>query len=114
MEPPKPTLSSSAAIDAFLDLLRVWKMPPARGWRMLTGLGYRAGSLTSGQIVKVQHLMAISASMRSVLGEAAGEWMVAPNDAAGLAGRAPVDFLMQVGAPGYAALERQVANWATM
>ena len=74
--PLQPTLSSSAAIDAFLELLRVWKLPPARGWRMLTGLGYRAGSLTSGQIVRVQHLVAINAGMQAVLGGAAGEWMV--------------------------------------
>ena len=110
--PLQPTLTSSAAIDAFLKLLRVWKLPPARGWRMLTGLGHRAGSLTSGQIVRVQHLLLIDAGMQAVLGGAAGEWMVTPNDAAVLAGKAPVDFLTRAGTPGYAELARLVSIWA--
>ena len=42
-EPPTAPLTSSMAIGAFLGLLQGWKMPPARGWRMLTGLGHRAG-----------------------------------------------------------------------
>jgi hypothetical protein len=64
-------------INAFLGLLQVWKLAPARGWRMLTGLGYRAGSLTPDQIARVQHLMAIDAGMRTIKGDAVGEWLVA-------------------------------------
>ena len=50
---PQRPLTSSAAIDTYLALIKAWKLPPARGWRMLTGLGYRAGSLTSDQIQRV-------------------------------------------------------------
>ncbi len=68
-----PVLTSSGAIAAFLELLAAWKLPPARGWRMLTGLGYRAGSLTPDQIARVQHLVAIDAGMRGIRGDAVGE-----------------------------------------
>ncbi len=44
---------------------------------MLTGLGYRAGSLTPDQIGRVQHLVAIDAGMRTIRGDTVGEWMVA-------------------------------------
>ncbi len=107
-------LTSSAAIAAFLDLLAAWKLAPARGWRMLTGLGYRAGSLTPEQIAKVQHLVAVDADMRSIRGDSVGEWMVTGNGAAVLAGSAPVDFLTRAGTPGYAALARQVRIWARL
>ncbi len=107
-------LSSSAAIAAFLDLLAAWKLAPSRGWRMLTGLGYRAGSLTPEQIARVQHLMAVDADMRSIRGDTVGEWMVTGNGAAVLAGSAPVDFLTRAGAPGYEALSRQVRVWARL
>jgi hypothetical protein len=78
-EPPTAPLTSSTAIDAFLGLIEAWKLPPARGWRMLTGLGYRAGSLTPDQIQRVQHLVAIDAGMRAIKGDAVGEWLVAGN-----------------------------------
>jgi hypothetical protein len=70
-----PPLTSSAAIEAFLELLQGWKLPPAQAWRMLTGVGYRAGSLTPDQIVRVQHLVAIDTGMRLIKGDGAGEWM---------------------------------------
>ena len=95
--PPAPpsaapaALSSLAAIDAFLDLLRGWKLPPARGWRMLTGLGYRAGSLTPDQIARVQHLIEIDAGMRTIRGDTVGEWMVTGNGSAVTSGSSPVD-----------------------
>ncbi len=113
-EAPGPALTSLAAIAAFLDLLAGWKLAPARGWRMLTGLGYRAGSLTPDQIAKVQHLVAIDAGMRAIRGDTVGEWMVTGNGAAVMSGSSPVDFLTRAGAPGYVALSRQVAIWAGM
>ena len=116
-EPPTDVaaaLTSSTAIHAFLGLLKAWKMPPARGWRMLTGLGYRAGSLTVDQITRVQHLVAIDAGMRAIKGDAVGEWMVAGNGSAVLSGSPPVDFLTRAGTVGYAALARQVGIWARM
>ena len=113
-EPPTAALTSSKAIDAFLGLLRVWKLAPARGWRMLTGLGYRAGSLTPDQIARVQHLMAIDAGMSAIKGDRVGEWMVANNGAAITSGSSPIDFLARAGTMGYAALARQVADWARM
>ncbi len=111
---PVASLTSSAAIEAFLELLRTWKLPPARGWRMLTGLGYRAGSLTPDQITRVQHLMAIDAGMRTIKGDAVGEWLVTGNGAAVLSGSSPMDFLSRAGTPGCAALARQVGIWARM
>ena len=111
---PVASLTSSAAIEAFLDLLRRWKLPPARGWRMLTGLGYRAGSLTPDQITRVQHLVAIDAGMRTIKGDAVGEWLVTGNGAAVLSGSSPMDFLSRAGTPGCAALARQVGIWARM
>ena len=79
---------------------------------MLTGLGYRAGSLTPAQVGRVQQLLAIDAGMRSVYGSAVGDWMVTRSEAAGLAGSAPVDYLTRAGTPGYAAPARQVEQWA--
>ena len=116
-EPPTaPTvaLTSSMAINALLGLLQAWKLPPARYWRMLTGLGYRAGSLTPDQIARVQHLLAIDAGMRVIKGDAVGEWLVAGNGSAVTSGASPVDFLTRAGTVGYAALARQVAAWARM
>jgi hypothetical protein len=66
-------------INAFLGLLQTWKLSPARGWRILTGLGYRAGSLTFDQLARVQHLVAIDAGMRTIKCDAVGDWMVAGN-----------------------------------
>ena len=111
---PVAALTSSAAITAFLELLRGWKLAPDRGWRMLTGLGYRAGSLTADQIARVQHLVAIDAGMRTIKGETVGEWLVAGNGSAVTSGAAPVDFLTRAGTVGYAALARQVGIWARM
>ena len=114
VQQPTAALTSSAAIAAFLELLAVWKLAPARGWRMLTGLGYRAGSLTPDQIVRVQHLVTINASMYTIRGGTIGEWMVTSNGSAMLSGSSPVDFLTRAGTPGYVALARQVGIWARM
>ena len=115
-EPLKATLTSSTAIIAFLELLRGWKLAPApaRGWRMLTGLGYRAGSLTPDQITRVQYLVAIDAGMRTIKGEEVSEWLVAGNGSGVTSGASPMDFLTRAGTPGYAALARQVGIWARM
>ena len=67
---PVPPLTSSAAIAAFLELIRRWKLPPSRCWRMLTGVGYRAGSLTPDQFARVQHMVAIDVGMRTIRGDA--------------------------------------------
>ena len=107
-------MTSSAAIEAFLELIRAWKLPPARGWRMLTGVGYGAGSLTPDQIARVEHLLAIDVGMRTIRSETVGEWMVAGNGSAVMSGASPVDFLTRAGTAGYAALARQVAPWARM
>ena len=107
-------LTSSEAIAAFLELLATWRLAPARGWRMLTGLGYRAGSLTPDQIGRVQHLVAIDAGMRIIRGDTIGEWMVTSNGSAVLSGSSPVDFLTRAGTPGYVTLARQVRIWARM
>jgi hypothetical protein len=99
-EPPTvgtPAFTSSTAIDAFLGLLKALKLPPAQGWRMLTGLGYRAGSLTPDQIARVQHLVPIDAGMRTIKGNAVGEWMVASNGFAVTSGASPVEFLTRSG-----------------
>ena len=111
---PVPPLTSSAAIAAFLELIRRWKLPPSRCWRMLTGVGYRARSLTPDQIARVQHLIAIDAGMRTVRGDDVGEWMVTGNGAAMLFGSSPIDFLTHAGIVGYAALAWQVGIWARM
>ena len=107
-------MTSSEAIAAFLGLLATWRLAPARGWRMLTGLGYRAGSLTPDQIGRVQHLVAIDAGMRIIRGDTIGEWMVTSNGSAVLSGSSPVDFLTRAGTPGYVTLARQVRIWARM
>jgi hypothetical protein len=79
---------------------------------MLTGLGYRAGSLTPDQIARVEHLMAIDAGMRTIKGDAVGEWPVAGNGSAVLSGSSPIDFQTRAGTAGDPALARQVAAWA--
>ena len=114
LKPLKGALTSSTAIDAFLGLIKAWKLPPARGWRMLTGLGYRAGSLTPDQITRVQPLVAIDAGMRGIKGDAVGEWLVTGNGSAVTSGASPIDFLTRAGTVGYAALSRQVGIWARM
>ena len=96
----------------FLELIRVWKLPPARGWRMLTGVGWQAGSLTADQIDRVQHLVAIDAGLRPT---AVGEWMMTTgNPAPLLCGASPVDDLTRTGTRGYVALAQQVDRWARM
>ena len=110
-EPPRPVLTSSAAIQAFLELIRAWKLPPARGWRMLTGVGWQAGSLTPDQIDRVQHLVAIDVGLRP---RAVGEWMMTGNPAPLLCGASPVDYLTRTGTRGYVALAQQVDRWAKM
>jgi hypothetical protein len=107
-------LTSSTAIDAFLGLLQAWKLPPARAWRMLTGVGYRARSLTPDQIARVQHLAAIDTGMRSIKGHGVNEWMVTGNGAAVLSGSSPVDYLARSGTRGYEALARQVSQWVKL
>lgn len=79
---------------------------------MLTGLGGRPGSLTPDQVGRVQQLLAIDAGLRPIYGSAVGDWMVTGSEAPGLAGSAPVDYLTRAGTPGYAALARQVDQWA--
>ena len=81
---------------------------------MLTGLGYRAGSLASDQIARVQHLVTIDAGMRTIRGDTVGEWMVVGNGSTVTSGAAPVDFLTRSGTLGYATLARQVRIWARM
>jgi hypothetical protein len=110
LEPPRAVLSSSTALQAFHDLLLAWKLPPARGWRMLTGVGWQAGSLTPEQIGRVQHLVAIDAGLRAIR-TSPGEWMVTTNPAPVLSGSAPVDYLMRTGTRGYEALAQQVDRW---
>jgi hypothetical protein len=112
-EPPRALLPSSTALQAFHDLLLAWRLPPARGWRMLTGVGWQAGSLTPEQIGRVQHLVAIDAGLRAIR-MSPGEWMMTANQAPVLSGSAPVDYLMRTGTRGYEALARQVARWAGM
>jgi hypothetical protein len=109
-EPPRAVLSSSTALQAFHDLLLAWKLPPARGWRMLTGVGWQAGSLTSDQIARVEHLVAIDAGLRAIR-MSPGEWMVTANPAPVLSGSAPVDYLTRAGTRGYEALAQQVDRW---
>lgn len=62
----------------------------------------------------MQHLQAIDAGMRTIKGDAVGEWMVTANPAPVLSGAASVDFLTQAGTVEYAALARQVGIWAAM
>jgi hypothetical protein len=77
---------------------------------MLTGLGYRAGSLTPDQIGRVQHLVAIDTGMGAIKGNAVGEWLMANNGAAVTSGASPVDFLTRSGTVGYAARARQARS----
>ncbi len=109
-EPPREALTSPAAIQAFLGLLRTWRLPPARGWRMLTGVGWQAGSLTADQVTRVEHLVAVDIGLRAMKLDP-GEWMVVPNPAPVLSGSAPVDYLTRNGTRGCEALARQVDRW---
>ncbi len=91
-------------------MLRAWKLPPARGWRMLTGVGWQAGSLTADQVTRVEHLVAVDTGLRAMKLDP-GEWMLTPNPASVLAGSAPVDYLTRTGTRGCEALARQVDRW---
>ncbi len=113
-DPALPPLTPSAALVTFAKLVGAWAMPPARGWRMLTGVGYRAGSLTADQAARVGYLVAIDAAIRKIGGQPAGVWMVTGNPAAVLGGSAPADYLAKRGLAGYAALWRQVQRWAAL
>ena len=90
----------------------MWTLSSARGWRVLTGLGYRAGSLKLDQIARVQHFMAIDAGMRTIRGDTVGRWMVTGSGSAVTFGTAPVDFFTWAGRLGYVTLARQVWIWA--
>ena len=112
--PSTPVLTSQSAIDAFRTLIEQWRMPPARAWRMLTGVGYQAGSLLPEQIERVDALLAIDGAMQGIAMGSVGEWMVKPNAAPLFAGSAPVDYLTRLGGQGYVAVLRQVLRWQTM
>ena len=71
-------------------------------------------SLTSDQIARVQHSVAIDAGMRTIRGDTVGEWMVTGNASAVTLGAGASGFLTRAGTPGYAALARQVGIWARM
>ena len=110
-EPPRPALSSAGAIAAFLDLLRQWKLAPTRGWRMLTGVTWSAGSLTPDQIARVECLIAINSGLHSA---DVGKWMTTGNPSLLLCGTTPVDYLTRAGTRGYVALAQQVDRLAKM
>ena len=75
-------------------------------------------SLTSDQIARVQHLVAIDASMRTIRGDTVGEWMVAGNGSAVTLGGGASGFpdpggdagLCDAGAAGWD-LSEDVAPW---
>ena len=111
VEPPRPALLSASAIPAFLDLMRRWKLAPTRGWRMLTGVTWSAGSLTADQIDRVECLIAIDAGLHSA---DVGKWMTTGNPMPLLCGASPVNYLTRTGTRGYVALAQQVDRWARM
>ena len=95
----------------FRGLVADWRMPPARAWRMLTGVGWQAGSLTAEQVQRVEILALVDLAMRGIAAVPVGEWLVTPNAAPLFAGSAPADYLTKLGQPGYVALLRQVTRW---
>ncbi len=109
-----PQFAPAIALATFHKLSETWAMPPAWAWRMLTGVGWQAGSLTEDQAVRVAHLVAIDAAMKAIGGQTVGTWMVTGNPAPLLGGAAPVDYLAKRGMAGYAALLRQVQRWTEM
>ena len=108
---PAPALASSDAIGVFLALIAEWRLPPARAWLMLTGLGYQADSLSAEQVQLVEILVLVNKAMQGNVVGSVGEWMTRPNAAPLFAGSAPVDYLARLGQPGYVALFRQVLQW---
>ncbi len=111
VEPLRPALSSTGGIAAFTDLMRQWKLAPARGWRMLTGVSWSAGSLTPDQLARVECLIAIDAGLHSA---DVGRWMTTGNASPLLCGASPVDYLTKAGTRGYLALAQQVDRWTKM
>ena len=95
----------------FTELIADWRMPPARAWRMLTGVGYAAGSLTPEQIQRVEILVLVDLAMRGSVEGSVGDWLTTPNAAPLFSGSAPADYLTKLGQPGYVGLLRQVAHW---
>ncbi len=64
----------------FRGLVADWRMPPARAWRMLTGVGWQAGALTAEQIQRVEILVPGEPGDAGQLPRCSvGEWMVTPN-----------------------------------
>ena len=89
--------------------MRQWKLAPVRGWRMLTGVCWSAGSLTPDQVARVECLIAIDAGLHSA---DVGKWMTTSNPAPLLCGATLVDYLTRTGTRGYVALAQQVNRWA--
>ena len=112
--PDASALTGNGAIDAFLGLIERWRMPPARAWRMLTGVGHRAGSLSPEQVGRVEALLAIDDAMQGIALGSIGDWMVKGNAAPLFGGAAPADYLTRMGGPGYVAVLRQVLRWKTL
>ena len=108
---PAPALASPEALRVFRALIADWRVPPARAWRMLTGVGYQAGSLTPDQVQRVEILAMVDQAMQGTVVGSVGEWMEKPNTAPIFAGSAPMDYLARLGQPGYEALLRQVVRW---
>ena len=88
--------------------------PGQPAWRMLTGLGYQAGSLTDDQVMGVAHLIAIDAAMKPISGQPVGAWMTTGNMAPVFNGSSPMAYLTRGGQTAYATLLRQVERWAAM
>ncbi len=104
-------VTSTEALRVFRGLIFEWQMPQARAWRMLTGVGWQAGSLSAEQIQRVEILFVVNQALQGVALGSVGVWLVTPNAAPLFAGTAPADYLIKLGQSGYVGLLRQVLHW---
>ena len=61
---PVPALAGPEALQVFRTLIADWRVPPARVWRVLTGVGYAVGSLTADQVQRVEILALVDEAMQ--------------------------------------------------
>ena len=70
---PLAALTSPEALRASQTLITEWRLAPAPAWRMLTALGYQAGSLSAEQVARVEMLVELDKIMRPIAPRSVGE-----------------------------------------
>jgi Antitoxin Xre-like helix-turn-helix domain/Antitoxin Xre/MbcA/ParS C-terminal toxin-binding domain len=112
---------SSAAIRAFINIARKWKLNEEQSRALLGGLAsstYHAWrlnpkrTLDQDTLTRISLLIGIYKALHIYFGKAwADRWVTLENRGPLFAGRTPVAFMMQRGQPGMIEVRRMLDTW---